>query len=320
MKHNPLISVIVPTFNRQKTISYCLTSVLAQTYNNLEVIVVDDCSTDNTVAIINDFPDSRLRCIVLEKNSGAQAARNRGIIAAKGEWIAFQDSDDEWLPEKLEKQVAAIATVNYDPWVVVHSNAFRYDPVRKKKKLWLLPIVEGVDQYSSLFKSPAPLYPTILVSKIALEKIEYLDENVPSYQELDTSIRLAKYCKFIHIKDPLMIYHIGDSHAISGDALKNIEGWYYNINKHEGDIKKFCGEEAWQKLVIQLLRRCLNFGLTEHYDRYRSRLAMSNNDLFEMVYLILCRKFCVSADNMLYRFTLKIYHIFKKYRYLENLK
>ena len=203
MKHNPLISVVIPTFNRQKTISYCLTSVLAQTYNNLEVIVVDDCSTDNTVSIINNYPDPRLRCIVLEKNSGAQAARNRGIIEAKGDWIAFQDSDDEWLPEKLEKQVAAIAAVNYDPWVVVHSNAFQYDTVRKKKKLWLLPIVEGDDQYSTLLKSPAPLYPTMLVSKIALEKIEYLDENVPSFQEWDTSIRLAKYCKFIHIKEPI---------------------------------------------------------------------------------------------------------------------
>ena len=310
MKHNPLISVVVPTFNRKKTISYCLNSVLTQTYNNLEVIVVDDCSTDNTVSIINNFPDPRLRCVVLEKNSGAQAARNRGIIEAKGEWIAFQDSDDEWLPEKLEKQVAAIATVNYDPWVVVHSNAFRYDPVRKKKMLCLLSIVEGDDQYSTLLKSPAPLYPTILVSKIALEKIEYLDENVPSFQEWDTSIRLAKYCKFIHIKDPLMIYYIGDSHAISGNGLKNIEGWHYIIKKHEDDIKKFCGEEVWQKHVIELLKRCLNFGQTEYYDRYRSRLSMSNKDYFKMVYLILCRKLYIKVDNKPYRLAIKIYNKF----------
>ena len=67
---------------------------MAQTYKNLEVIVVDDCSTDNTVSVVRSYPDSRVRCVVLEKNSGAQAARNRGIQEAKADWIAFHDSDD----------------------------------------------------------------------------------------------------------------------------------------------------------------------------------------------------------------------------------
>ena len=67
MKHNKLISVVIPTFNRQNTITYCLDSVLAQTYKDLEVIVVDDCSRDNTVSIVRSYPDSRVRCVVLEK-------------------------------------------------------------------------------------------------------------------------------------------------------------------------------------------------------------------------------------------------------------
>ena len=310
MKHNPLISVVIPAFNRSKTISYCLNSVLAQTYNNIDVIVVDDCSTDSTVGIVNNHPDSRVRCIVLEKNSGAQAARNRGIREARGEWIAFQDSDDEWMPNKLEKQVAAIAAVNYDPWAVVHSNAFRYDTVRKKKKLSLLPIVEGSDQYSILLKSPAPLYPAMLVSRIALEKIGFLDENVPSFQEWDTSIRLAKYCEFIHIRDPLFIYHVNDSSAISANHSKDVDGFYYIISKYADDIRKHCGEETWHRLNIVLLRKCLNFGLIERYDRYRGSVGLFDMALLEMAYLVLCRRLHIKADNIILRIVRRIYHIF----------
>ena len=87
--HTPLISVVIPTYNRQNTITYCLKSVLAQTYKNFEILVVDDGSTDQTVPIVSEICDPRIRLIEAKKNGGAQAARNIGIKAAKGEWIAF---------------------------------------------------------------------------------------------------------------------------------------------------------------------------------------------------------------------------------------
>ena len=217
MKDNPLISVVIPAFNRQDTISYCLDSVLAQTYKNLEVIVVDDCSTDSTVSMVRSHPDPRVRCIVLQQHAGAQGARNRGIHEAKSDWIAFQDSDDEWLPDKLEKQVSVLANADYDPWSFVHCNAFRFDATRGIRSIRLLPVVEGKDQYATLLQSPAPLYPTIITSKKALERIGYLDEHVPSFQEWDTSVRLAKYCRIFHLKEPLLVYHVGNRDAISGE-------------------------------------------------------------------------------------------------------
>jgi glycosyltransferase involved in cell wall biosynthesis len=111
------VTVVIPAYNRAKTITYCLDSVCNQTVSPLEIIVVDDCSTDDTVAVVNDYSlsHSSVRCVVLEKNAGAQAARNRGIMEARGEWIAFQDSDDEWVSDKLEKQIAALAMVEFDP-------------------------------------------------------------------------------------------------------------------------------------------------------------------------------------------------------------
>ena len=310
MINNLLISVVIPTYNRRDTISYCLDSVFAQTYKDLEVIVVDDCSTDNTVSIVRSHPDPRVRCVVLEKHAGAQGARNRGIHEAKANWIAFHDSDDEWLPDKLQKQVYVLANANYDPWSFVYCNAFYSDKTKGIKSIRLLPVVEGENQYSTLLQSPAPLFPTMLTSKKALEKIGYLDEQVPSFQEWDTSIRLAKYCKITHLQEPLMVYHVGNDDAISGSKTKHVEGWYYIISKYENDIKELCGEKAWQEQNIQLLWRCLNLGLAEYFDRYKNKLGASREYHIQMLYLILCRKYRMRPENIVYRFMRKILRSF----------
>ena len=104
---NELVSIITPSYNTAKFISETITSVLAQTYTNWELIIVDDCSTDDTDAVVRPYlADDRIRYIKNEKNSGAAVSRNRALREAKGKWIAFLDSDDLWLPEKLEKQIA----------------------------------------------------------------------------------------------------------------------------------------------------------------------------------------------------------------------
>jgi len=102
----PKISVISPTYNRAHLITRAVHSVLNQTYQDFEYIVVDDASTDNTEEVIKGFKDERIKYIKHEKNRGPSAARNTGIKAAKGEYIGFLDSDDEWLPEQAEKQVS----------------------------------------------------------------------------------------------------------------------------------------------------------------------------------------------------------------------
>lgn len=114
MQNLPLISVIIPTYNRGSLILGAVNSVLNQTYRNIELLVVDDCSTDNTSQILENLKDSRIKYIRLEKNSGACTARNKGIEYASGEFIAFNDSDDLWLPEKLERQLAFLKENNAD--------------------------------------------------------------------------------------------------------------------------------------------------------------------------------------------------------------
>lgn len=110
---NDLISIIMPSYNTGKFIAETINSVLAQTYTNWELIIVDDCSTDNTDEIVSSFTDERIRYLKNEKNSGAAVSRNRALAQAKGKWIAFLDSDDLWTAGKLEKQIAFMENNGY---------------------------------------------------------------------------------------------------------------------------------------------------------------------------------------------------------------
>lgn len=108
MKLNPSVSVIIPTYNREKTIVSAVRSACNQTYEPFEIIIIDDGSTDNTAQKIKSINDSRIIYHKLEKNAGVSNARNVGALIAKGEWIAFQDSDDIWRDIKLERQIEYI--------------------------------------------------------------------------------------------------------------------------------------------------------------------------------------------------------------------
>ncbi len=102
---NDLVSIITPSYNTARFIAETINSALAQTYTNWEMIIVDDCSTDNTDEIVAGFADPRIRYLKNEKNSGAAFSRNRALREARGRWVAFLDSDDLWAPDKLEKQL-----------------------------------------------------------------------------------------------------------------------------------------------------------------------------------------------------------------------
>lgn len=113
-QNNALISIVMPSYNTEKYISESINSVLAQTYTNWELIIVDDCSTDNTDEIIKPYlSDERIKYLKNEKNSGAAISRNYALREAKGKYVAFLDSDDTWEPEKLEKQVRFMEESGY---------------------------------------------------------------------------------------------------------------------------------------------------------------------------------------------------------------
>lgn len=100
-----LVSIIMPSWNTANFIAESIQSVINQTYTNWELLIVDDCSTDNTDEVVASFKDKRIRYFKNKKNSGAALTRNKAMRKAQGEWIAFLDSDDLWMPEKLERQI-----------------------------------------------------------------------------------------------------------------------------------------------------------------------------------------------------------------------
>ena len=110
----PAVSIVIPAYNRAATIRAAIESVLRQTWTDFELIVVDDGSTDDTLAEAAKVADPRLRLVESPANGGAAAARNRGLAEARADWVAFQDSDDEWLPRKLEKQMARLTAPGAD--------------------------------------------------------------------------------------------------------------------------------------------------------------------------------------------------------------
>lgn len=224
-----LVTVIIPTLNRSQILSCALESVLTQSYPNYEVIVVDDGSSDGTRELVGRYcnKNSRVRLIEHGERRGAQAARNTGIRAARGEWIAFLDSDDKWLPHSLEVR---LEVANRERVKVVHSECYVIREEGKKKPFGVPSMAGWI--YRILLARQGPLFPTLLVAKQALEKIGYLDEQIMSYQEWDTAIRLAKHYPFGFVAEPTFIYDCTGIDTISKDVLRDALGYEQVFRKH----------------------------------------------------------------------------------------
>lgn len=247
------ISVVVPTFNREKTIKRCIDSIVKQTLPPYEIIVVDDGSIDQTLTILESMVYKNLR-VIRQNHRGAQAARNLGIMNAKGDYIAFLDSDDEWMSDMLEKSVDSFFDAGCNS--VVYADCYRDNGY--KKEIWRMPNCTA-NSYAFLLKYPGPMFQSFLVKKEWLLEIGMLDENVPAYQEWDTSISLAKKHKFVHVKKPLFIYHLHSGETISKDKKKDIMGYSYIVHKYREDILKIHGITELNRHYKILIKKCLQY-------------------------------------------------------------
>jgi glycosyltransferase involved in cell wall biosynthesis len=236
-----LISVVIPTYNRSEYIQRAVQSVLLQTYSDLEVIIIDDGSDDDTVPVVNELvrTDPRVRLIEHSLRKGAQAARNTGIRAAQGEWIAFLDSDDQWLPHSLEIR---LKVAREEGSKVVHSECYVIREDGNVKPLGVRPMAGRI--YRHVLAHPGPVFPALLVAKEALEKIGYLDEQIVSWQEWDAAIRLAKHYPFSFVAEPTFIYDCRGTDTISKNILRDALGYEQIVRKHILAILLHAGPRA----------------------------------------------------------------------------
>lgn len=250
-------SIVIPVHNRAHTLSACVDSILTQTYPNFELLLVDDHSTDTSVELIKTLQakDSRIKLFIQsDEKHGAQAARNTGIHNAQYDWIMFNDSDDLWATEKIEKELDYLKELNFDKTAVIYSDCFTINVNTNEKKYWALPHISSENSYSELLIQSGPMFQSLLCSKELLSKINNLDESVPSYQEWDTSIRLAEYGKFYHIEEALFDYYIGGNDVISKSIEKDFIGRSNILNKFKNEIIKFHGKKVYSSLLASNYR------------------------------------------------------------------
>ncbi|XDZ65400.1 glycosyltransferase family 2 protein [Alphaproteobacteria bacterium LSUCC0684] len=253
------ISVIVPVYNRDKTISRCINSILDQSYPVKEIIVVDDNSTDSTESVIKEFKIENLKYIKLKKNIGAQNARNVGIKAATGNWIGFLDSDDEWIKTKLEEQIGELEKFNYREDIIVYSNCTKINLDTGSKTKFDCRIQEPVD-INLLYKT-GPMFQSMLVSKKAIKEVNYLDINVMAFQEWDFALSLSPRNNFIFIDKELFKYYVNHDKSISSNTGNMINAIIYIHRKYYMRYKKM----ACNDLIYKHLSRYIAISITKNY-------------------------------------------------------
>ena len=213
-----LISIIMPSYNASKYITDSIKSVQNQTYENWELVIVDDCSKDNTLEIIKSFNDKRIKLFVNEVNSGAAISRNRALREANGRWIAFLDSDDLWVPEKLEEQLTYMRENNY---------AFTYTDYRiQLNGEWLPFVCTGPDRVNKKKMYDYCYFSTITVmydqKKVGLIQVADLKKNNDYAMWLKAVDRVDCFrypkCMSYYIKH--------DGSVSSGSKIKLIK-WHY---------------------------------------------------------------------------------------------
>ena len=244
------VSVVIPTYNRINLLERAVNSVIRQTKNAFEIIVVDDGSDDNSSEMVKQKFGSVI--LVRQENRGVSAARNKGIEISKGDWIALLDSDDEWKPNKLEKQINAL---NKDPdcffshtnetWI---RNGVRINQGKRHKKYGGYIFDKCLDICRI---SPS----SVLFKKSILEHVGLFDDNLHVCEDYDLWLRITREHKILFIDEPLIIKYGGHSDQLS----KNIDGIeIYRIRSLEKLLRNIRIKRDDRLLVIEMLLNKLN--------------------------------------------------------------
>ncbi|WP_443977203.1 glycosyltransferase family 2 protein [Treponema succinifaciens] len=231
MQNEPLLSVIIPTYNRGRLILNSVTSVLNQTYKNIELIVVDDCSTDNTEEILKSINDSRIKYVKLEKNSGACIARNKGIELSTGKFIAFNDSDDLWITTKLEKQLCFLKNYNAD--IVICKMECR---TPENNFIHNFPNIEFDRKisYKDLLKYNSASTQTIFGKTDCFKEIIF-DATMPRLQDWDEVLRLSQKYRIFY-QNEILVNTFFQKDSISTHPEKAVLAMQKIFEKHKDAI------------------------------------------------------------------------------------
>ena len=242
MTTDELASIIMPSYNTAEYIADSIRCVLEQTYTKWELLIVDDCSSDDTDEVVAPFlSDGRIRYFKNEKNSGAAVSRNRALSEAKGKWIAFLDSDDFWAPEKLRKQIS---------FMKEHDYHFSYTAYKEMD-------ADGVDNGVSVsgpkritktgfynFCWPGCLTVMYDASMVGLIQIEDIKKN----NDYAMWLKVCKKADCYLLDEPLAKYRRGRAGSVSSHSIRTMIGWHYRLYR----------EAEGQSAIMSLFNTCRN--------------------------------------------------------------
>ena len=252
-----MISIIIPLYNKEASIATALCGVLAQTYPNFEVVVVDDGSTDGGAAVVEQFTDPRIR-LIRQANDGVSAARNRGIAEARGEHVAFLDADDEWMPEFLEEIAALIAeypecrarATNY----LFNSNGVKSPTILRK-----MPFTEGRGVLTNYFEVASCSHPPVCsicvcIDRDLLQEIGGFPLGIKSGEDLLTWARIAVRTDWAYSLKPLAQYNVelfSDKPGRPHDEIDSVGDGLLALmckidDERRGELKKYISH--WYKM------------------------------------------------------------------------
>jgi glycosyltransferase involved in cell wall biosynthesis len=233
-----LLSVIIPAYNRASVLGPAIRSVFDQGIEDLEVIVVDDASRDTTETVISRMKDPRIVYVRHPQNKGGAAARNTGIERARGEYIAFLDSDDQWLPGKLRKQMDLFGKLDDSYGVVYTGLKVIFEETGDTE---LVPATHrGSFLNEVLISNCIRTLSSVVVKSQCLRAVGGLDDRLRSCQDWDLYIRLMKQCKFDCVEEPLVIYTVNkaDPSRISNRGKAIVQGHAMIAGKYREDYKR----------------------------------------------------------------------------------
>lgn len=251
----PRVSVIIPAYNRETLVARAIDSVLAQTYQDFELIVVDDASKDGTRTVLERYRDHpKVRLVLSDVNRGGSGARNLGIEAAKGELIAFQDSDDVWLAHKLAEQVAALdanpmAGLCYCGALFSEGTRSYYIPEAVFDRL------DG-DMSKEMLRRNTTSTQTLLVRREVLAKSGPFDVTLKRFQDWDLMIRIAQLAPLVFLPEPMVVIFATPGNISSfvvNDAisraqiLEKYQDLFNSVPEH-GARNHYITGRVWQKL------------------------------------------------------------------------
>ncbi len=266
---NPLVSIIIPTYNRPRYLQRAIESSVKQTYRNIEIIVIDDNSNNNPLAIIEGFKDTRIKYYKNSINRGSGFCRNRGLSICSGDYVNFLDDDDELLPQKIELQIA-----KFKESVVENLGVVSCDMEYKRKDINML---KENHHKGDIYKKLLRHYCIYGIHSMLIKRefTPNFDLNLKSNQDYDLSIRLAKKCNFDYVPKQLAITNTSEN-QISFNYSKKMEGTEYLFKKYRSEFLRFGVKfyiYNWFRFRYLLLR-------------YFILLRLSINQINELMYKI----------------------------------